>query len=559
MEYVEGVPIDKYYSLLAETDQQRSIRKKVKTFIEVCEAVGVAHQQGILHRDLKPANILIDSDGSPRVLDFGIASVFGRDVGNPNTTPKNEFVGTLAYAAPEQLGGAIADIDTRADVYALGLTLYEILTGVQARATATNIGDLVERLKVWLPDRPSQHCQQCDYEIDAITSKALAIDPNKRYQAVAALIDDLECYLSGDPIEALRGNAWYKFHKVLRKRIVPISAVSITAVLLVAVSIVMSLLYQQANRDAELARIDASESLAIRTFLEDTLGSVAPSRPGQKVLVRDVLDEAVHWIGIALSDQPEAAASIHLTIGNSYRSLGAYDKAEEQLNLAHAINKDIFGTHSLEFSSSLNVLALLRADQNLLDESERMFNEVLALRVDLLGAEAPSVAACLLNLARVQREAGRLVEAENTLRRCKAIRVKALGPQHADVAMCDFELAETLRLMGNPEKAAVLHRLALNARLESLPPDHPDIVRSMTALGILYAETGSTDDAIEILEQAWAVSADGTASVNSKRLLIAQSLYKIYKSRGQQAEIDEWAANIILVSKSYDEETMSRH
>jgi serine/threonine protein kinase len=541
MEHVVGEPINLYFAHCSEDTRQRTaISKRIETFIRVCDAVSAAHQQGVLHRDLKPANILVDVNGMPRVLDFGIASAFGHNNAPSHEVTESGFVGTLAYAAPEQMSQHNTEIDTRADVYALGLTLYEVLTERRARLAREDIEASIEHFCTWIPDPPSIISAACNYEIDAIVLKALSIDPAHRYQSVADLSADLKLYLNGNPIGAMQGNTWYMTKKTVQRRALPIVLVSATVVSLVLISISMSYLYRRASRDAERARIETSESQAIRIFLEDTLASVTPRSPGQDTLVKDVLEEAVHWIGIALSDQPEAAASIHLTIGNSYRSLGLFLKAEEQILLAHGIHKDLFGINSLEYASSLNVLALLRADQEFFDESLDLFGVVLTTRKEILGERASAVATSHMNLARVQRAIGSHVEAEKSLYSCRDIRVELVGKIHADVAMCDYELAYTLLAQGNESEATRLHRLALQTRSSMLPDDHPDIIRSLTALGVLLADTGSSDEAIETLKRAWNKSQSGSASVNLLRLTIADRLYLIYESRNMQSDMNTW-------------------
>jgi WD40 repeat protein len=271
MEYIEGRPLDEQVapprSLEArQAAAQRSgpdghapppIADALRLFHRICSAVGYAHQHGVIHRDLKPANILIDSAGEPHVLDFGLAKLTERGSDEPGRalTTTGEFLGTLAYASPEQAKGEPQLIDVRSDVYALGVILFEMLTGTYPYPVAGPLSDVLKHITDTQPRRPSHTRRDVDNEVETIVLKALAKEPERRYQSAEHLGRDVCNYLNGEPIDAKRDSTWYLLRKTLRRH----SAVVATAAAffaVIAAALVVSLhLWRRAVADRDIARI----------------------------------------------------------------------------------------------------------------------------------------------------------------------------------------------------------------------------------------------------------------------------------------------------------------
>ncbi|MBZ0171683.1 MAG: tetratricopeptide repeat protein, partial [Phycisphaerales bacterium] len=317
---------------------------------------------------------------------------------------------------------------------------------------------------------------------DTITTTSLEPGPHRRYQSAAALRDDVSRYLGGLAIEAKRGRRWYIARKFASHHRFPIAAgLALFAVLLGASIISFTLLRE--------SRIETAKANSIRVFLEDTLGSVEPDSVGGDPSVGDVLDEAVHWIEIALADQPEVAASLHDTIGNSYRVLGRHADADAQLSAAMEIRRALFGEQHPEFAVSLNRIAMLRSDEGKHDEAESLAREALRVRERVYGDDSAPVVNVLMNLGSITRNAGRTADAVELYERALDIRRRTITDPSPDIAMCHFRLAEALA-ESDPEAALRHHERALETRRAALHPDHPDLTRSIAAVAMSRIEAG---------------------------------------------------------------------
>ncbi|MCH2149456.1 MAG: serine/threonine protein kinase, partial [Phycisphaerales bacterium] len=223
MEYIKGVPLSRAHLFGREepVDDVELFQLRVGQFAQICDAIQFAHQRGIIHRDLKPGNILVDRDGVPKVFDFGVAKVMGV-LDKAEATLTGEFVGTFAYASPEQVKGDPSDVDTRSDVYALGLILYELLTEQHPYPVRGSVSEVIQNITSTEAEPPSRYDSRIGRDLEAIVLKAIQKEPADRYQSAAALADDLRSWMSGEPVDALRDNASYLLRKVARKYRVPI-------------------------------------------------------------------------------------------------------------------------------------------------------------------------------------------------------------------------------------------------------------------------------------------------------------------------------------------------
>jgi len=430
----------------------------------------------------------------------------GDEAARADVTVEGSFLGTLAYAAPEQTR-ADARVDVRADVYALGVILYELITGCYPYPMEGDLAEILRSITDTEPTPPSAWRRRGDGasapyriggELDTIVLTALAKEPERRYQSASALRDDLRRYLDGAPIEAKKDSGWYVFRKTITRHRVPFAIAGAFAMVLVAFSGVVVVKNHRINIENEKLR-------EINVFLEDTLGSVHPARPGDEVVVRELLDEAVQWIDMALAEQPEVAATIRMTVGNSYRGLGRLDDAAEQIELSLATRLALHGERHVDVARSLNALALLRRDQGRFDEAETLFGEAIALRRDLLGDRSIDVSYSLASFAGMRLRQGMHDEARTMLEESLDIRREIYGPVHQDVAMCLYTLATIADARGDAEQAERLHRQALGMRRAILSEQHPDLARSFESLGKLLARADDYTEAVVLLEECVAV------------------------------------------------------
>jgi serine/threonine-protein kinase len=505
MQHIEGQPLDRWLRDAGPEARPRTTSDLLQLFISICDGVGYAHQHGVIHRDLKPANILVDGEGRPHIVDFGLARPVQPEAnaGGRAVTRAGDFMGTLGYAAPEQTLPDPDGVDVRTDVYTLGVILFEMLTGRLPHDASGDLVEVLRRIREVAPEPLSaarRHAGapagvRIDVDLDTIVLKALAREPERRYQAAGALRDDVRRYLAREPIDARRDSGWYVLRKTLQRYRWQVGAAATALVVLVAFTIALLVMYNRAT-------IEADKVAQINLFLEDTLGSVQPDVPGADVTVREMIDEAVHWIDIALADRPEVAASVRITVANGYRNLGRFEDAERHARLAIETLTDLHGPRDLSVAKATNTLALTRRAQGRLDDARRLFESVLELRRDKLGSGHLDVSLSLANLGLVERDLERYDEAEQHFEESLEIRRGLFGDRHSDVAMCYFHLATVAEARGMNDRAIDLHREALGRREIVLHPDHPDLARSFVSVGRLLAATGDSSAAERYLRRA---------------------------------------------------------
>lgn len=263
MEYIVGEPIHQWVQRRQREHSESprdSVRHTLILFTRVCEAVRHAHQHGVIHRDLKPSNILVDAEGQPHVLDFGLAKIEDATTEDfAEMTTEGQFLGTIAYAASEQVRGDPHLASTRTDVYALGAILYELLTQRGPVPMSGSVSEVIEAIATRPPDRPSMLREGIDGELETIVLKALAKEPERRYEGAGALLDDLSRYLAGEAITAKRDSAWYVMRKTMRRHRLPVAVISGFVMLSLLYAVTMSLLYSVAAVRGDRARELAAE------------------------------------------------------------------------------------------------------------------------------------------------------------------------------------------------------------------------------------------------------------------------------------------------------------
>jgi len=258
MEWIEGVSVTSWVGGTPEAVPTRDPEETLGVFLRIADAVQHAHSRGVLHRDLKPSNVLVDATGQPHVLDFGLAKRFAEDgEGSATLTGSADFLGTPAYASPEQFHTDELVLDTRSDVYSLGVLLFELLTGRSPYGETRNLSELIARVESHEPPAASRVDPRLGYEVDTIVRKAMAKDRDQRYASVGALAADLRRYLAGEPVLALDPSSWYLVRKLARKHRI---AVSFAALALACVAALALL----AGRQALQLRDERNEAVRAR-------------------------------------------------------------------------------------------------------------------------------------------------------------------------------------------------------------------------------------------------------------------------------------------------------
>lgn len=518
MELVRGTRITEYCE-----GHKLNTAERLRLFIPVCHAVQHAHLKGIIHRDLKPNNVLVTlQDGQPvaKVIDFGIAKATSqRLTAKTLYTSAHQFIGTPEYMSPDQFDAGL-DVDTRTDVYSLGVMLYELLTGVTPidRATLHHAPfDEIRRiLREVEPPKPSTRVQTLAADgtdrlarprfelaslgkllrgdLDWVVMRAIEKDRTRRYATAKDLADDIERYLRHEPVVAGPPSAAYRLRKFAWRHRFAVLTGSVTLMALLIGLVLATLGLLQAHqaqqtaeteRDlarqarareheqrtladarAEEARNQAARSDTVCDFLQEMLSSVDPSRAlGREVSVRYVLDEAAGKIAAgAFAGQAEVEASVRTTLGETYAALGLYPAAEAHLRAAHAIQGRLLG------------------------EEHR---------------ETLRVSRALAGLLRVQ---GHFADAELLLRRTAEAQRRVLGAEHPDTLKTSKELALALWGPRRFAEAEAIHRQTLETQRRTLGEEHPDTIESLGHLGAVCRAQGKLAEAEPLLRRALELS-----------------------------------------------------
>ena len=498
MELVEGAPLDEYVEEHSLTERQ--ILELVRT---VCEAVQHAHERGIIHRDLKPSNILVTPDGQPHILDFGLAKTTLEGGGASAEATDGETPGTPAYMSPEQAAGNTDQIDIRTDVYSLGVTLFRLLTGVSPHDVSGSRHEALRRIAEEEVRRPREVTKRVDRELEALLLKALAHDPKDRYPSAGALAQDIESYLTGEPLIAHRPTIAYFLLKRIRKYRVPVAVGCSFLAVLIGVAVLayirVALERDKAVGARDEARREADKANAVYEFLGDILASVEPAKThGREVTLRESLDQAARDAGTKFAKQPEIEARVRKKIGGIYSALGEYQEAEKQFSRALEIRRRVVGEEHPETLTSMYDLAKALNRNGKLRESERMHRRALELRRRVLGEQHPETLMSLSEQGCILRDMGKLQESEKVLRQALEMQLRILGDQDRGTLHSMWSLACTLRELGKFDEAEEMAGRELEITRRVSGEEHPDTLTSMENVANVLLDASKLDEAEEM-------------------------------------------------------------
>jgi serine/threonine protein kinase len=573
MEYVDGVPITEYCRT-----HDRSIEQRVRLFRAVCEAVQYAHGHAIIHRDLKPSNILVRSDGSIGLLDFGISKQLD-EVGQPVDQTRTELrLMTPAYAAPEQLRGERVGVYT--DVYALGVILYQLLAGSAPFDLSSRTPGEAERLIVETePQRPSVTAKgrgSAWADLDVLCLTAMHKDTVRRYRSTEALMRDIDHYLAGEPLEA-RPDTWrYRVGKFVRRnrRSVVTTALAVAAVAALIVFFTVRLAMARNTAEAAAARMQRVQEFMLNLFS----GGDKSAGPAEGLKAITLIDRGIKEAQ-TLKAEPDVQAELYVTLGSIEQKLGNLPRADMLFSAALTPGN----------AESLVALGLLRVDQARLDDAERLIREGLAkasaarprddraiakataglgkvleakgsydkaipvleeaVRLDSASGATPlDSAATMKELADTQFYAGHYDLCDSLTQRTLAIHRQALGDKHPLVADDFINLGAVQFERGHYPEAEGWYRKALDINEGWYGHDNPETASTLSMLGRSLVFQHRYDEAVGLVEQALAIQEHVYGASHPK---VANVLNELGTVALQRDRYDEAAARFRRMAEIY--------
>jgi non-specific serine/threonine protein kinase/serine/threonine-protein kinase len=554
MEYVEGRALTEY------CDERRlTLSERLTLFGDVCAGVQHAHRNGIIHRDLKPSNILVtEEDGRPipKIIDFGIAKAVGaaRSGDLALVTRQGDWIGTPAYMSPEQwmTGGTI---DTRTDVYALGVVLHELLVGVRPpspldAATAgppastprepiltpptaryATLGD--ERATIALHRRtdPSGLSRAVQRDLDWIVMKAIERDPDRRYETVAGLSQDIGRYLANLPVLAGPPSARYRAKKFIRRHRAAVGAAAVAIVALIFAAVVAVVGYSR----AVVAERKAS---AINAFLEETFSSADPfGGSGRETTIVQALDAATKRLKTAFGDQPEIRAAVLQTIGDTYQQLGRVREAASLLQEAVAIRRKLGPSAERELAQSLTSMGDGFNALSEFDAGERALQEAIAIERRVSPGGSPELAQTLADLADSSAQAGDRAAASREYEEAVDLYRRMLGPDDRHTWITETRFAGFLRESADLDRAETILRDVVE-RQRKLDPEDPRRAEALMDLSGLLDEKSRLEEAERLAREALAIRRKALGAEHPETGESLDALAWIVRKRGNLDEAE---------------------
>jgi eukaryotic-like serine/threonine-protein kinase len=564
MEYVDGEPVDLYCDA-----RELTIEQRLQLFRVICSAVHRAHQNLIVHRDLKPSNILVTHDGTPKLLDFGIAKrLDDRQMMHTLAVTQADYrVLTPDHASPEQIRGE--PITTASDIYVLGVLLYELLSGFKPFALKSNrLSDLEHAICEETPPAPSAVVRHEEHgaliakqrrvspaklrrelagDLDNIVLMAMRKEPQRRYSSVEQFASDIERYLQGMPVLA-RADAWtYRAGKFLARHSLVATLAAAFVALLIGFSVTTylqskSIAHERDVAQAERGRAEAAQrrAEAIAEFLIDSFRLADPSHArGKEITAREILDQGAARITKELQTQPELQATLLDTIGSVYLSLDLPADAQPLVEQGLAVRRKVFGEQHPDVARSLYSLTRVYEKKGDLKTAEALAVDSLAINSLLTGPDSIETAGSLCRLGVIQHAKGELAHAERQFNECLRLRSARLGRDHEQITIPLDNLARIAQERRDFAAAERLYRNAIEIDLRNGRQHHPQYIRHLHNLATALHEKGDIDGAEPLYRQSVALFQQVLGSEHSETIQATGNLGRLLMDRGRFDEAQQ--------------------
>jgi serine/threonine protein kinase/tetratricopeptide (TPR) repeat protein len=563
------------------------LRKLLRRFLDVCNAIDYAHSRGVLHRDVKPGNVIVGKYGETLVVDWGLAKPMGyrepgllsdertlrpsSASGSAETLP-GATLGTPAYMSPEQAAGELDRLGPRSDVYSLGATLYSLLTG-RSPFGGTVVDEILRMVAKGMFPPPRRLDPSVDQALEAVCLKAMALSPEDRYATPRELADDIERWIADEPVTAWREPLLLRARRWGRRNRTTVASGAVALVTAVVGLTALAAMQNQANQDLRSAnnattkaRIAAEQALdrerdakkatdaalaqseearrraqAVLRFLkEDVLAAARPEGEagglGIDATVRQAIDAAEPKIAAAFKDQPKLEAEIRSTLGETYYYLGVNRPAIEQLERATRLFRAELGSDHLDTLNSQIYLGDAHLAAGHITEVIKLHEETLKLGNSRLGLDLPDKLGSQSSLAHAYLAAGRVTEAIKLLQETLKRRELKLGPDDPATLAARNNLGDAYFTAGRISEAIKFDQATLELQEKRVGPIHPETLATRNNLGNAYLAAGRTAEALKLHQATVQLVESHLGPMHPDTLTSRNNLAGIYLAAGRTAE-----------------------
>jgi eukaryotic-like serine/threonine-protein kinase len=572
MERVHGTPITDY----ADT-HRLTTAERLRLFIHVCRAVQHAHQKGVIHRDLKPSNVLVsvqESGPAVKVIDFGIAKAVGLGFTERTlVTRAGQILGTPEYMSPEQAEMSGLDVDTRTDIYSLGVMLYELIVGVvpfdltskpdyaisyalreqetpRPSTRLTHLGNTASAVAAHRRTTLESLRRELKGDLDWIILKAMDKDRTRRYEAANGLAMDLERHLNHEPVSARPPSTQDRIVKFVRRNRTGVMAAAVAIIAILAGSAAATAGFVQARQQQQRAEREAATAQQVSDFMVDLFRVSDPSEArGSTITAREVLDRGRERLPRELVDQPVVQARLLRTIGTVYRNLGLFGDAAQLLEQARAVGEGAENSDPQELAHTLQQLGALYRQQGRAAEAETALRRAVELTRGAGAPESLEFARIIRSLANVYQVQGRNSEAEPLLREALSIQERRLGAEDPDVGMTAGAIGGLLLAQRRVSEAEPYLRRALRITEREFGSDHLFVGQELVNLGAMHYLLERYDEAEAAYSRALRILEPALGGGHPMVAMVLNNLGEVYWRRGEYAAAEAQMKHTVAVKE----------